>query len=466
MAQAQVVDITRLIDDQKIGFFIFRLVILSFIVVLTDGYDIGAAAFAAPALVKEWHLDRAQLGPLFSAGLIAGLFGPPILGFLADRLGRKAVIVGGAIFFGVFTLASVLCTSLWSLIVLRFIAGVGISGVLPITVALNNEFAPRRIRATMIVIMFSGVTFGGGLPGVVAANFMAEHGWQILFWVGGILPIVAGLLAAYALPESPKFLTLQANRQADLAALARRIKPDLSVGPETRFVLHGEENRTRFSIKAIFTGRLALMTPMFWITNAVNLMIFYFVNQWMPTLLSGAGVSLEHAAIATTLFQFGGTLGGIVIMRPLDKYGFVPVPILFACAIPVMASIGQPGLSEGTIMALVAAAGFCLLGLQFGNIASESSIYPTAIRSWGVGSCFAAGRVGSVFGPSVGAILVARHVPLEHMFYIASIPLAVGLIAAIVITPLYKAELREQVALTDNGGKDAWSDGAQLKAET
>lgn len=450
MAQPQVLDVTRLIDEQKVRWFNIRLVILCFIVVLTDGYDIGAAAFAAPALVKDWHLNRAELGPLFSAGLIAGLIGPPLLGFLADRLGRKMVIVGGALFFGVFTLASVVSTSLPTLIALRFIAGIGIAGVLPIAVALNNEFAPRRIRATMIVVMFCGVTFGGGLPGVIAANFMAEYGWQILFWVGGLLPIAAAVLLALALPESPKFLALHENRHGDLAKLAREIKPDVAIGPDTQFVIRGEENRTRFSMKALFAGRLALITPLFWVSNAVNLMIFYFVNQWMPTLLSGAGVSVQHAAIAVTLFQFGGTLGGVVIMRPLDKFGFIPVPILFALAIPVMACIGLPGLSEPAIMTLIAAAGFCLLGLQFGNIALESNVFPTYIRSWGVGSCFAAGRVGAVIGPLVGGFLVANQVSLRDMFFIASVPLALGLIAAAILTPLYGAELRRQIALGED----------------
>lgn len=450
MAQPQIMDVTRLIDEQKIRWFNIRLVLLCFIIVLTDGYDIGAAAFAAPALVKEWGLNRAELGPLFSAGLIAGLIGPPLLGFFADRIGRKIAIVGGALFFGVFTLASVVATSLPTLIALRFIAGIGIAGVLPIAVALNNEFAPRRLRATMIVLMFCGVTFGGGLPGVVAANFMAEYGWQVLFWVGGLLPILAAILLAVSLPESPKFLALHEARHGDLAKLVREIRPDMPVSPDTQFVIRGEENRAQFSMKALFAGRLALITPLFWISNAVNLMIFYFVNQWMPTLLSGAGVSVQHAAIATTLFQFGGTLGGVVIMRPLDKFGFIPVPILFACAIPVMACIGLPGLSEPTIMALIAAAGFCLLGLQFGNIALESNVFPTYIRSWGVGSCFAAGRVGAVIGPLVGGLLVARHVSLRDMFFIASVPLALGLVAAAILTPLYKAELRRQVALADN----------------
>jgi AAHS family 4-hydroxybenzoate transporter-like MFS transporter len=170
-------------------------------------------------------------------------------------------------------------------------------------------------------------------------------------------------------------------------------------------------------------------------------MIFYFVNQWMPTILATNGVSTEHAALAITAFQFAGTLGGLTIMRPLDKFGFIPVPILFLIAIPIVALIGQPGLSEGITVALVAASGFCLLGLQFGNIASETNMYPTYIRSWGVGSCFTAGRVGSVIGPYVGGVLIGMHVPTQYLFYIAAIPLAIGFINAAILTPLYRAQL-------------------------
>jgi MFS transporter, AAHS family, 4-hydroxybenzoate transporter len=172
-------------------------------------------------------------------------------------------------------------------------------------------------------------------------------------------------------------------------------------------------------------------------------MIFYFVNQWTPILLSSAGISVAHAAIATALFQFGGTLGGLVIMRPLDKYGFIPVPILFACAIPIMICIGLPGLGETAIMILIAAAGFCLLGLQFGNIASSPNVFPTYIRSWGIGSCFAAGRCGSVVGPVVGGILIGMKLPLQTLFLIAALPLVIGLVAAAILTPLYKARLRD-----------------------
>ena len=440
MATAKTVDLSRIIDAQKIGAFHIGLVIVCFIIVMSDGYDIGAAAFAAPALIHEWHVSPAALGGLFSAGLFAGLFGPPILGWIADHYGRRSALVGGLLFFGAVTWASVLSQDLETLIWLRFIAGIGIAGVLPIATALVAEFAPRRIRATLFVLMFSGVTFGGGMPGIVAAKYMATHGWQILFWVGGIVPIAVAIVAAFVLPESIKFLSLKRERHERLVRQIERMQPGLKLDPNSEFTIGGEENRAKFSYGAIFKGRLAWITPMFFISNAVNLMIFYFINQWTPTILATNGYPIADAGLAITAFQFAGTLGGIVIMRPLDKYGFIPVPILFALAIPIVACIGLPGLPEGVIITLVAASGFCLLGLQFGNIASETNVYPTYIRSWGLGACFGAGRVGSVIGPIVGGYLISLHVPTQYLFWLAAIPLAIGLVNAIFLTPLYRAE--------------------------
>jgi AAHS family 4-hydroxybenzoate transporter-like MFS transporter len=456
VAAGTVIDLSPIIDRQKIGAFHIKLVIIAFLVVMTDGYDIGAAAFAAPALIKEWHVTPAALGGMFSAGLFAGLFGPPILGWFSDHFGRRVAIIAGAAFFGFFTLASVLAQDLQTLIVLRFMAGLGIAGVLPITTALINEYAPRRMRATLFVFMFMGVTFGGGMPGIVAAQFMGTHGWQILFWVGGLAPILAAILVYFTLPESIKFLSLRRERHPELVRTLAIMQPGLKLDPESDFTIGGEANREKFSYTAIFKGRLAWITPMFWLSNAINLMIFYFLNQWIPTILSTNGVPVEHAVLAITAFQFAGTIGGLVIMRPLDKFGFIPVPILFLISIPVVACVGLPGLSEGLRIALVAAAGFCLLGLQFGNIASETNMYPTYIRSWGVGSCFGAGRVGAVIGPMAARILIGMKLPTEYLFYFAAVPLAIGFVNSAILTPLYRREwgrlgdLREQLATGDD----------------
>ena len=443
MSQATI-DVTEVLDRQKITGFNVGLVILAFLVMMTDGYDLGAAAFAGPGLIREWGLRGPELGVLLSSSLAAGFFGPPILGYLADRFGRKRVIVAGAFAFGLFTLAAVATSSLNQLILTRIFAGVALAGTLPITVSLINEFAPKHARATMVILMFTGVTFGGGLPGLIAAKFMGEHGWRVLFWIGGIAPLVIASVLVFALPESVKYLTLQPARRAELVALLKRIDNTLQIGPDTRFIISGEQNKSRFSLGALLEGPLAVLTPLYWVSNLVCLMVFYFINQWMPTVLSSSGVSVEQAAIATALFQFGGTLAGLISMRFLDKFGFLPVPILYVCAIPIVICIGIPGLPPAVLIALVASAGFCLLGLQFGNIATEANIYPTYIRSWGIGSNFAVARIGGGLGPLLGGLAFGAHLPTQQIFMIAAAPLGVGLIAALLIVPRYRAQWQRQ----------------------
>jgi AAHS family 4-hydroxybenzoate transporter-like MFS transporter len=447
-----IIDVGAVLDRQKITGFNIGLVILAFLVMMTDGYDLGAAAFAGPGLIKEWGLRGPELGVLLSSSLAAGFFGPPLLGYLADRFGRKRVIVCGAYAFGLFTLSAVATSSLNQLVLTRILTGIALAGTLPIMVALINEFAPKRSRATMVVLMFTGVTFGGGLPGLIAAKFMAAHGWRILFWVGGIAPLVIATVLLLALPESVKYLTLHPARRDELIALLKRIDPSLPIGAGTRFVISSEQNKARFAFGALLAGPLALLTPLYWVSNLTALMVFYFINQWMPTVLSHSGVSIEQAAIATTLFQFGGTLAGLLSMRILDRYGFLPVPILFACAIPIVISIGIPGLSSLTLIALVACAGFCLLGLQFGNIATEANIYPTYIRSWGIASNFAIARIGGALGPLLGGKAFGAGLRAQQIFAIAAAPLAIGLVAALFILPRYRAQLQRQQSEAEAAG--------------
>ena len=421
------------------------MVSLSFLLMLVDGYDNISLAYIAPLLIQEWGVDKSALGPLFSAGLLGGLFGPPLFGYLGDRYGRKSSVILGAFFFGVFTLAQVWANSLGSMMALRFIAGIGIGGVLPITIALNTEFAPRRIRASMTMLSFVGVALGGALGGVVASMFMGTYGWQVIFWTGGFAPMLVGLLAILVFPESLKFLSLKPARRTELIQVLARLAPGVIVPTDAQFVLGDESNRANFAFKDLLEGRLAWITPLFWIANVISLLVFFFVNQWTPVLLASAGIAVERAALSTTLFMLGGFAGVLAIMRPVDKFGLVPVTVLFAISIPAVGLIGVVGLPELTIMALVLLAGFCLIALQFGIIATESQVYPTYIRSWGVGSCFAFGRVGSVIGPLVGGAMLARDVSVQSLFYLASALLVIGLVAAAKLTPLYRLRIQEML---------------------
>jgi AAHS family 4-hydroxybenzoate transporter-like MFS transporter len=453
MAEDAAVDVARFVDEQKFGAFHVKLLILSFFIVLFDGYDIGAAPFAAPSWIKAWGIDRATLAPVLAASLIGILFGAPILGFVGDVFGRKKAIIISCLVFGGFTWIGAWANSLEAMWYLRLLAGIGIGGLLPNLIALNAEFAPRRLRATMIILMFTGITFGGSVPGAVAAWLVPHYGWPILFVIGGVAPIVMALVAAAALPESIKYLTVQ-GRAAQVARILNAMQPGAAPPPPYPppqagegkgggFVLADERHATGFSPRLLFSDGLAAITPLLWALFVLNLMGFYFLASWNPTLLASAKVSEGMAAIGTALFQIGGTIGGLTLSRPIDRKGFLPVAILFVLAVPVIASIGYVGhISPLLLMLVLLLGGFCVLGLQFGLNAASAMIYPTAVRSNGSGWAFGIGRFGSIAGPYVGGYLIARHVPIEQLYLLAAIPFALGAVVCFVLTRVYYARFK------------------------
>jgi AAHS family 4-hydroxybenzoate transporter-like MFS transporter len=445
MSQVLNFDIARLIDERRVTAFNIGLVVLSFLVILFDGYDLTAIAFAVPYILKEWGLTGgAALGPVFSASLFGVLFGSPLFGYVGDRFGRKIAIIASCLIFGIFTLAMVKATSLTDLMYMRALAGVGLGGLMPNLIALNGEYAPRRFRATMIILMFCGVTFGGALPGAVAVWLVPSFGWRALFYVGGSFPIVMAVCVALWMPESVKYLALREQTRAKAAKILLRLMPDLSIGPDTKLSIGGEADYKNFSPKLLFSDGLALITPLLWLCFAINLMGYYFLVSWMPTLMTGQKIlSLGDAAIATSLIQLGGTLGGLVLCRPMDSRGFAPLAIFAVAAVPCVAAIGFAAISSPMALLVVAfLVGFCLLGLQFGLNAASAMIYPTAFRSSGSGWAFGVGRFGSIVGPIFGGFLIHMQISLQTLFLIAAIPFAVGAVACLLLARLYRQQFR------------------------
>jgi len=448
MARESTIDVSRLIDERKMNAFNAQLVILSFFVALLDGYDIIAAAVALPSLKSAWNItDMRPVGWMLSASLVGILFGAPLFGYIGDRFGRKKAIIGSCLVFGVFTLAAVRAGSIGDLINLRFFAGIGIGGIFPNIIALNAEFAPKRVRATMIILMFTGVTFGGVLPGLVSVWLVPSYGWQVLFVLGGVLPILICIVVQLWLPESIKFLVLRAHDREQVTALARRLAPELEIAPNAQFVIREEKVFAGFPLPQLFAGGLKYLTPLLWILFICNQMAFYFSNSWMPTVLGSASVSPATAQIATSLFQLGGTVGGLLLSLPLNKQGLMPVALLFAASLPIVGSIGFATGSMPILLLIVFLAGFCLLGLQFGLNATSAILYPTAIRSNGSGWAFGVGRFGSISGPVIGGYLIAMQLPLHQIFLLLLIPLGIGTIASVMMARLYRAQAQPQ-ALT------------------
>jgi MFS transporter, AAHS family, 4-hydroxybenzoate transporter len=440
MATAEVFDVSRFIDQRKLTRFNASLLVWSFFIVLFDGYDISAISFAAPELIRTWSItNRAALGPVFSASLFGILIGSPLFGYLGDRFGRKAAVIGSCLVFGVFTLAACWAKSLHDLLYLRFFAGIGIGGLLPNLIALNAEYAPRRYRATLIILMFTGITFGGSLPGAVSVWLVPHYGWQAIFAVGGVLPILMAAAAALWLPESLKHLVVK-EQTGRAAALLSAMNAGNAIAPGAKLAVADEKIYRGFNPKFLFEGGLAWITPLLWVCFACNLMGFYFLISWLPTLLTGARLPQSEAAIATALVQIGGTIGGLALARPIDAKGFLPVTILFALAVFAVGALGFVGLSStAALMVVVFLAGFCVLGLQFGLNAASAMIYPTSVRSNGSGWAFGVGRVGSVVGPILGGILIGMKTPLQELFLWATVPFLIGTVACVVLTRLYVA---------------------------
>ena len=445
MAGEAEVQVSHFLDQHGLGAFQIKLIIWSVLLAMIDGYDIGAIAFAAPSLIREWHVAPRELALVLSASNIGVLFGSQIFGWIGDRYGRKTALILSNLLFGIFTFIAAYSTNLTELSWLRFFAGLGIGGVIPNLVAINAESAPRNLRATLAIIAVGLVPLGGALAGFAAAALVPQYGWQILFEIGGIVPVVFALAAIVTLPESIKFMTLHESHRGKMEALLAAIAPDYKVPPNARFVIE-DEKQSPSSPLHLFGNGLAAITPLTWLMFACNLMGYFFLISWTPTLMGAAHVPPQMAALAGAALQVGGTVGALVLCWWLQKARFLAIAILFVIAVPVVGSIGYAGLtSTGALIAATFFAGFIVLGIQSGINVVGAMIYPTSLRANGSGWQLGIGRLGAIIGPLLGALFVGLPVPQLYMW--SAIPFAVGAVVCFIIYKLNTARIKARPEL-------------------
>ena len=365
----QTLQIEELVDGQRFGRFNINLLLWSFLAMIADGYDIAALASAAPQLARTWHVAAKAFAPALSASLFGILFGAPLLGYVGDRCGRKTAILAGCMIYGLGTLATVWTTNLDQVVVLRFLAGIGIGGLMPNTIALNSELAPKRLRAALVVLMFTGITTGGAIPGYVQAWLIPQHGWQIMFWIGGIAPLLIAAALLFALPESVKYLVSHPARRAQLLATLRRLRRDLLIGDDAQFTFAPAPRVPGTGLAQLFSGRLAFITPILWLCFITALMANYFLNSWLPLIFENSGFTAQQSGLAISCYHYGGTVGGLFVALVLGRFGFTAIAALFVLAVPAIAAIGLPGISFATMVSAVALAGFGVLSLVSGDFA-------------------------------------------------------------------------------------------------
>jgi AAHS family 4-hydroxybenzoate transporter-like MFS transporter len=238
------------------------------------------------------------------------------------------------------------------------------------------------------------------------------------------------------LPESIKYLVLKTHRRAEMVKIVSALSPELGVTAETNFIVP-DEKAIAFNPRLLFAGGLFWLTTLLWILFICNQLAFYFVNSWLPTVLTAANLPLSRAANISSLFQLGGTVGGLVLARPTDKYGVIPVCGLFVLSLFTATTIGLAREPESLLMLDIFFAGFALLGLQFGLNAISGMMYPTAFRSSGSGWALSVSRLGAIAGPIIGGILIARHLPIEQLYLFLFIPLAIGTVCSFVFAWVY-----------------------------
>ena len=449
MADQSVVQVSRLLDERGLSKFQINLIVWTVLLALIDGYDIGAIAFAAPHLIREWHINPHALGPVFSASLVGILIGSAGFGWVGDRYGRKIALISANLLFGVFTLAAAYATNLDQMFWLRLLAGLGIGGVIPNVVAINTESAPRQLRATLALIAVGFVPLGGAIPGFVAALWVPTQGWPLIFMIGGIVPILLAIASIFGLPESIKFMALHESQRDKMIKTIAAIRPDFQVPVNARFVIEDEKQQfPGFNPAYLFKEGLALITPLLWLLFALNLMGYFFLLSWTPTLLSKANLPLATVALAGASIQVGGTVGSLLLARWVQRHRFFAISILFVIAVPVVASIGFASLtSKGVLLAATFLAGFCVLGIQTGINVAGALIYPTSLRANGSGWELGIGRVGSIVGPLLGALFVA--LPVQQLYVWSALPFAAGAVVCFLIYRLNAARLRERPYLQE-----------------
>ena len=429
---ALTVDPEAIIDRVPLSRFQALVIVLCGLVAILDGFDTQAIAFVAPVIAREWSIAPAIFGPVFGAGLLGLTFGCLVFGPVADRIGRKWVILISTLVFGLFAIATAWTTDITALIILRFLTGLGLGGAIPNIIALTAEYVPARSRATLVTLMYCGFPLGAVLGGLVSAQLIGLFGWQSVFYLGGILPLVLLPFLYLWLPESVRFLLIKRAATSEVHDLMKKIDPGAVQG-ETSFATR-ETDESRASIRALFSRGMAVVTLLMWTIFFSNLLILYFLINWLPSLLREAGFPIERAIVATVLLNAGGIVGGLILSRLVDRrsaYGILTVSFTAAAAM-----VGTIGFLTGSLPLLLTAvfvAGFFVIGSQFCMNYLAAAYYPTSIRSTGVGWALGIGRIGSIVGPVVGGIVIGMGWSPQTIFIACAIPALVSSVAVFLI---------------------------------
>ncbi len=440
------VNVNETIDRHPITGYQIGILVLCMLAAAFDGYDTQAIGYTAPAIAEAFHLPRETFGPVFSAALLGAALGALSFGPLADRFGRKRFMIAAVAIFGAFSLLTAQVTTLPALLIVRFCTGLGLGGAVPSFLALGGEFAPVSKRSVFVAVAFAAWPFGGLIGALTASYVIPRLGWQSVFYIGGVAPLLFAVVLVVYLPESLRFLIARNSRLAEVRRTLDRIAPG-EIPADAILVAAPEPERQGMPIKHLFTEGRTAKTLMLWVAFFVVFMVLVTVTAWTPTVLHAAGFSISAAALIIALNNAGSVCASAISGSLVDRFGpyrtLVPGFILGGLC---LAAFGQATSSVITLAVASTLAGFCLGGTGTGLIALTAGIYPTTVRSTGIGWSMGIGRIGQICGPLGAGVLVGWGAGAGGVFYAAAVPCFIG---ALFVALLKLAPISAELIFTD-----------------
>jgi AAHS family 4-hydroxybenzoate transporter-like MFS transporter len=416
------IDISQIIERQKRSSFLLGLVTISWIITFFDGLDSNLISFAAPYFRSDYHLTTIQTGNIFSIGLFGTLVGGFLLGYLGDRIGRRPAIVFATAAFGILTMGYTLVSSYHSLLLLRFIDGLPLGGMLPLAWALNIEYAPKRFRATIVTLIMIGYSIGTALGGPMANWLIPKLGWKAVFVVGGIASLACTGILFAILPESIRFLASKGKRPDRIAAILRRIEPGQAVPAGASFIISDETTQNKdFKPSLLFRGELKWITPLIWIAYIASSMAVFFVVNWTPLVFEALKYSRSEAATAASMNSIMGAVGGLLLMRFTDRSGAIAITAMPIVTTALLLFAGLVTIGHTPFLALMALIGGFLIGGHFGMHSICGIFYPSAYRANGAGWATSVAKIGSVAGPLLGGVILSTSLPVRNIFVVLAL---------------------------------------------
>lgn len=422
-----VIEVTDVIERQRINAFVIRLVAISWTITFLDGFDMLVISFVAPYLRDGFGADVISLGELFAMGVFGAMLGGIAFGWLGDRYGRRPIIIASVVAFGATSMAIALAPDMQVLLILRFLNGVALGGLMPLAWALNIEYVPRRYRATVVTVIMMGYTLGGVVAGPMTVWLAPLYGWQSVFMVSGVATLLLVPLLFALLPESARYLAVKGRSPDKIAKALNALEPGLGARPQDRFMVTDETAAATgqgFRIATLFKGDLRPITSLLWLAYIGSSMAVYFKSNWGPIIFEDVGFTRTQAAMIMSVSSIGGSIAGLALMRFTDRLGPVAIAFYPMLAAPLLLVMGLAPVSLQGLAAFSLLSMAMISGTHFGMHSIAGIFYPSAIRANGAGWATSVAKIGSIFAPLLGGYLLAMNIPPRLLFVLlAATPL-------------------------------------------